>query len=607
MDNYVLYVGALLAFIIVLLLASNFVKSRKVKKMTVENDLIGGILRFMDSEETLDTRFTNLLVVISKIIKCDSYALYLRDEKNRNFTMKCVRQSVSGEMKIVPSYSGLAPFKKETFVLPNTVRLDFMESRASVTKVGEVSLVQIPFRNKDVLILAGPAKRVSSADLALLNEVEVNASDMMTTVLELERLRVQANQNVISEKATKMISGLVTKYGNTLDLVLKSCVFALGARGGFLISGYENDLNLEVVSGLKSESEARLRENPTLLKMFLRCAVDDKYIGVSSRDQHFSEFKKCLPEEEMDFILIHKIGNSKTVVVFTFPSKPVLNEYQITALHEFMKSMHDIIKNHENFKKISNSNLELLKMLANLIDDMKPSTIGYSQLMYRYAVIIAKKMKLSPAETNDIAMAALLSNIGVIGLSDDLFNTTGQYTELESETIRLHSEVGACLVETVTGNANAADYIRHHHERYDGHGYPSGLGGNDIPLGSRIIAVVQTFLAKVSSRDYRDAVPFATALEQLKTATGTQLDLNVVQALTGWFKEKQKECAGYDAALGPCWEMRISSKKVCSECPAYQNSSQHCWEIPGVNCSAHGNRCDTCFIKSEYLSRRKRV
>jgi HD-GYP domain-containing protein (c-di-GMP phosphodiesterase class II) len=251
--------------------------------------------------------------------------------------------------------------------------------------------------------------------------------------------------------------------------------------------------------------------------------------------------------------------------------------------------------------------VNILKQLAKMIDNLNPYTVGYSEMMSRYSIVIGKQLGMPEEEIRDLALAAYLSNIGVLGLSNDLYQKEGKFTEAEYEMMKLHAEVGASMVSVTTGNKRVASYIMYHHERIDGAGYPAGLRGADIPLGARIIGVVQTFLAKINGRKGRDPLPFDRALEMLQSAAGTQLDKQVVQAFVAWFESKQQNPAFSERSLGHCWEMCCTPSSICEHCPVYQQSGgtafKNCWEYEGNLCSSHGKSCSTCFVRTEYTTR----
>jgi HD-GYP domain-containing protein (c-di-GMP phosphodiesterase class II) len=220
-------------------------------------------------------------------------------------------------------------------------------------------------------------------------------------------------------------------------------------------------------------------------------------------------------------------------------------------------------------------------------------------------MVIAKEMGLSEYQIQSIGLAAYLSNIGVIGLSDGLVNKEGVYSDKEYEQMKLHSEVGASIIENMIAEEDVAMYLKHHHERMDGNGYPSRLMGDNIPIGSRIIAVVQTFLAKINGRNYRDPLPFEDALKLIHHSAGSQLDGKVVNVFLQWYEKRRKFLKGQNRGLGNCWDLCCVPLAICSTCPAYGKNQKNCWEIEKNNCLAHGKTCETCFVYTEAMSRNR--
>ena len=178
-----------------------------------------------------------------------------------------------------------------------------------------------------------------------------------------------------------------------------------------------------------------------------------------------------------------------------------------------------------------------------------------------------------------------------MGLSGDILFKTGRYTDIEYETMKLHTEVGAAIVESTLSKKGVASYIRYHHERWDGYGYPSGLKGEEIPLGARIVAVADMFNAKITGRKYREPASFENAVADLRSAAGLQLDPDLVETLINWFWKKQSNPSIRYRSLGPCWEIHCCPQSISLDCSAYQKTELNCWEMEGTNCAAHGKTC----------------
>jgi putative nucleotidyltransferase with HDIG domain len=177
---------------------------------------------------------------------------------------------------------------------------------------------------------------------------------------------------------------------------------------------------------------------------------------------------------------------------------------------------------------------DVLLELANALEAGDPYTSGHSRRVARYAEEIAKGMGLSPRQIAKIRTAAALHDVGKVRTPNTILHKPGRLTDEEFEVIRAHPEEGAEMV-SVLGDRELTAIIRHHHERLDGTGYPSGLARESIPLGARIIAVADTFDAVTSVRPYRGAIAHKKALDILSREAGTQLDPAAVRAFHRYY------------------------------------------------------------------------
>jgi HD-GYP domain-containing protein (c-di-GMP phosphodiesterase class II) len=157
----------------------------------------------------------------------------------------------------------------------------------------------------------------------------------------------------------------------------------------------------------------------------------------------------------------------------------------------------------------------------------------------RYSREVAHLMGLPEREQELIHTAALLHDIGKFIFPDSILLADRKLSAEEWEIVKLHPEQGAKLVERIEGYGPAAEIIHSHHERYDGRGYPSGLSGTDIPLGSRIIAAADTYDVMTSRDSYRRPVSSEAALAELKRVAGSQLDPGVVDVFVAMILEKR--------------------------------------------------------------------
>ena len=189
-------------------------------------------------------------------------------------------------------------------------------------------------------------------------------------------------------------------------------------------------------------------------------------------------------------------------------------------------------------KSYKTSTLSTIYALAATVDAKDHHTYGHSRKVSKYATDIAKALGCSEEEITTIRAAALLHDIGKIGISDRLLKKTEPLTPKEWEPIRNHPNLGVAILKHVDGLKDCLAAVQYHHERYDGTGYPRGLKGNNIPLDARIMAVADAYDAMTSTRPYRRLkYTHEQALYELERAAGTQFDPKIVKAFVDLYRQ----------------------------------------------------------------------
>ena len=160
-------------------------------------------------------------------------------------------------------------------------------------------------------------------------------------------------------------------------------------------------------------------------------------------------------------------------------------------------------------------------------------TRGHSQRVTMYSVAIGKEMRLPQGQLEILHQASILHDLGKIGVREAVLNKPGKLTDEEYMEIKLHPEVATKILEPIPYFRPLLPAILHHHERFDGSGYPGHLKGNDIPLESRIMAIADTFDSMTSTRAYRKALTLHAANEEIRRCSGTQFDPEIVPVFLG--------------------------------------------------------------------------
>ncbi|PKK91628.1 MAG: hypothetical protein CVV64_02865 [Candidatus Wallbacteria bacterium HGW-Wallbacteria-1] len=196
------------------------------------------------------------------------------------------------------------------------------------------------------------------------------------------------------------------------------------------------------------------------------------------------------------------------------------------------------LENARLYGRIHKLYMSTIEALATALEYKDPYTKGHSKRVQQYSVALAQEMGLDRKQIETLEYAALLHDIGKIGIADSILKKAATLSEDEYKMIREHPQMGAKLMEPVQLLLDKIPSVRHHHEKWNGSGYPDGLSGDKIPLLARIIAVADTFDAMTSKRSYRDAMTPLRAKEEIQKNSGTQFDPEVVEVFNKIFDRK---------------------------------------------------------------------
>jgi len=188
-------------------------------------------------------------------------------------------------------------------------------------------------------------------------------------------------------------------------------------------------------------------------------------------------------------------------------------------------------RSFELYTKMRKVYLDTIRALAAAIDAKDPYTKGHSERVSEMSVVLAQELNLSDNDIENIEYTALLHDIGKIGIDDSILGKKGSLTDQEFDKIKEHTIMGANIIQPVDFLKNSYRAIYHHHERYNGKGYPDGIKSEDIPILARIIAVADAYDAMSSDRPYRKKLSKDKILKELKDQSGKQFDPEIVKAL----------------------------------------------------------------------------
>jgi len=175
-------------------------------------------------------------------------------------------------------------------------------------------------------------------------------------------------------------------------------------------------------------------------------------------------------------------------------------------------------------QQLKKSNFDTIMALIEALNAKDPYTRGHSERVPIYSLLLSEQLNLTSEEIDSIYLASFLHDIGKIGIHEDVLNKPAELTDDEYEMVKNHAHISSQIVAHVPNMSHIASIVRHHHERHNGEGYPDGLKGDEIPLGSRILAIADAFDAMTTCRPYRAAFKPADALLEIQKCAGTQFD-----------------------------------------------------------------------------------
>ena len=178
----------------------------------------------------------------------------------------------------------------------------------------------------------------------------------------------------------------------------------------------------------------------------------------------------------------------------------------------------------DTYEKLEKSYLESIATLRYTVEAKDSYTRGHSDRVSEYSVLIGKKLGLSDLQLRTLQIGGLFHDIGKIGVPDSILLKESKLTDDEYSEIKNHPSIGAHILSNATIFKDIIPIVKHHHERYDGKGYPSMLKENEIPYLARIAAIADSFDAMTSKRSYRDSLPLETVIDEFRKNKGTQFD-----------------------------------------------------------------------------------
>lgn len=323
--------------------------------------------------------------------------------------------------------------------------------------------------------------------------------------------------------------------------VVKSAVTETGASGGelLLVNDESGELECEAFHSTSGPSTEASAPSEALLRSYASWVMNsgrEFIVHTGARTEEGADMKRD-DHPAVAVPLLWQSSNSDgdssvlgVLVVWGFPSED-FGEDAVDIMRIFAAIAGAAIVNLRLYTNLQKSFLRTLQSLANGLEARDEYTRGHSERVMQVACLIAEELNVAPDSVDSLRMAAQLHDIGKIGVPDAILRKAGKLTVEEWETMRRHPLVSEEICRPLGLAPEVLFLIKHHHERIDGKGYPSGLAPQDQPLLQRIVVVADSFDAMRSRRPYRDRMPEEELVGELNRSAGRTMDPTVVDAL----------------------------------------------------------------------------
>ncbi len=345
-------------------------------------------------------------------------------------------------------------------------------------------------------------------------------------------------------------TGIISKEELTQSVIDSACKLIKSDAGSLMLINYEtSELTIAASRGLPEEVvlSTRLRIGEGVAG---RVAQTGKAIFVEDieTDARFMR-NNGAHYSSKSFISVPLRVKSRIIGVLNVNSpekQRIFEERDVRLLTILADQAAITLENIELYDNLQNFYLEMVQTLARAIDAKDSYTHEHADRARKYARLIGKKLMLPEAMIRHIEYAALMHDIGKIGIDETILHKAGKLTDEEREIIRKHPAIGNRIIAPVAFLSPVAPMVLYHQEWFNGQGYPEGLVGEEIPLGARIVAVIDAYDAITSDRPYRKALSKQIAIEELNKGIGTQFDEKVVTAFLSILIEEEEAKAKRD-------------------------------------------------------------
>lgn len=387
-------------------------------------------------------------------------------------------------------------------------------------------------------------------------EVEINKAQQFQTPLTVMVMDInnihqinEAHGHVVGDAAICHLASTVRRLIRGLDTVARyggDDIIVLLPESGLKMA---EEIGERIIQGINTNMPKSLRNVGSLYISMGHATFPhdvqqpEDLLKIAEQALHLAKFRGAKTGESARIASneVEQLNDKMVLEVFASHVAKKYNDLRAPSLYQELLTSYekkgslvggyvDAEKAEKSLESLRNDlMLETITSLASALDAKDRYTRGHSQAVANYAVALAHALKLEHEQVEEIRLAAFLHDIGKIGIPESILLKEGPLTEKELDIMKQHPVIGAeQILAPVTSLRPIIPAVLHHHENWDGTGYPHGLMGEDIPLGARIVSLVDVFHALTSDRAYRKALPVVEAKQILEAGSGTKWDPHLI-------------------------------------------------------------------------------
>jgi HD-GYP domain-containing protein (c-di-GMP phosphodiesterase class II) len=384
-----------------------------------------------------------------------------------------------------------------------------------------------------------PDRDKASAHAAIMEHFLGNLATLAETSLDTHRELEQMTRELEQNFEDLYLYGQISTQVNALKIsshmmtnLVKELLDNMRADAAFALLPNRQKYNADVIAPgftKKFSSQKNIFENLIEHIPTTSPSLSENYfiLNNSAENQTYQSFSQH-PYRFLAVKVQHLDNFYGWLGLVSFNLEEIFRHGELKLLISLAEQLAMVIANTDLYKDLEQFVINMVKSLVFAIEAKDVYTRGHSERVSKYSMWIGERLGLEEKEYDKLKWSSILHDIGKIGIPESILNKPGRLTDDEFDIIKGHPKKGGEILLPVEQLSESIPGIIHHHERYDGNGYPAGLKGEEIPLTARIISVADTFDAISSSRAYRDAKSEEKAMSIIEEVAGTQLDAGLV-------------------------------------------------------------------------------